>query len=94
LARSSDDYRHPKISHALCTRPKTEIHQKIVKDAARRVRAEGITGAAVSSVMRDASLTHEGFYKHFQSKDKLLLESLGEAFEEIAGRLEKVAWSF
>ena len=60
---------------------KAEIHQKIVKDASRRVRAEGITGAAVSAVMRDAGLTHGGFYKHFESKDELLTESLSEAFQ-------------
>jgi TetR/AcrR family transcriptional regulator, transcriptional repressor for nem operon len=66
---------------------KAEIHQKIVKDASRRVRAEGITGAAVSAVMRDAGLTHGGFYKHFGSKDELLMESLSEAFQEIADRL-------
>ena len=66
---------------------KAEIHQKILKDASRRVRAEGITGAAVSAVMRDAGLTHGGFYKHFESKGDLLAESLGDAFEEIAERL-------
>ena len=70
---------------------KVEIHQKIVKDASRRVRTEGITGAAVSTVMRDAGLTHGGFYKHFGSKDKLLMEALSEAFEEIADRLARVA---
>jgi TetR/AcrR family transcriptional regulator, transcriptional repressor for nem operon len=62
---------------------KAEIHQKIVKDASRRVRAEGLTGAAVSTVMRDTGLTHGGFYKHFGSKDDLLLESLREGFREI-----------
>jgi TetR/AcrR family transcriptional repressor of nem operon len=66
---------------------KAEVHQKIVKDASRRVRVDGIAGAAVSTVMRDAGLTHGGFYKHFGSKDDLLLESLSEAFREIAGRL-------
>ncbi|WP_150133139.1 TetR/AcrR family transcriptional regulator [Acidisarcina polymorpha] len=66
---------------------KAEIHQKIVKDASRRIRAEGMTGAAVSAVMRDAGLTHGGFYKHFGSKDELLMESLGEAFQQIADRL-------
>jgi TetR/AcrR family transcriptional repressor of nem operon len=66
---------------------KVEIHQKIVEDASRRVRAEGMTGAAVSAVMQDAGLTHGGFYKHFGSKDDLLLESLSEAFREIAARL-------
>lgn len=70
---------------------KAETHQKIVKDAARRVRAEGLTGAAVAAVMRDASLTHGGFYKHFRSKDELLMESLREAFRDIEDILTRAA---
>jgi TetR/AcrR family transcriptional repressor of nem operon len=69
---------------------KAEVHQKIVKDASRRIRNEGITGAAVSAVMRDAGLTHGGFYKHFESKEELLKESLSEAFKEIVDRLVHV----
>ncbi|MES2220779.1 MAG: TetR/AcrR family transcriptional regulator [Acidobacteriota bacterium] len=70
---------------------KAETHQKIVKDASRRVRAEGMTGAAVSAVMRDAGLTHGGFYKHFESKDMLLLESLHQGFREMGDTLLAVA---
>lgn len=70
---------------------KAETHQKIVKDASRRVRAEGLTGAAVSAVMRDAGLTHGGFYKHFGSKDELLVASLEAAFGEISDRLARAA---
>src|SRR5581483_2991568 len=70
---------------------KAAIHQKILNDAARRVRAEGLTGAAVSAVMRDAGLTHGGFYKHFGSKDELLMESLSEAFQDMAGCLASAA---
>jgi TetR/AcrR family transcriptional regulator, transcriptional repressor for nem operon len=70
---------------------KAEIHQKIVKDASRRVRAEGLNGAAVAAVMRDTGLTHGGFYKHFGSKDDLLLESLREAFRETADSLVHAA---
>jgi TetR/AcrR family transcriptional repressor of nem operon len=66
---------------------KIEIHRKIVKDASRRFRAEGFAGGAVSAVMQDAGLTHGGFYKHFGSKDELLMESLREAFREIADLL-------
>ncbi len=69
---------------------KAEIHQQIVKDASRRVRAEGLSGAAVSAVMRDAGLTHGGFYKHFGSKDDLLLEALRDSFREIADTLSGV----
>jgi TetR/AcrR family transcriptional regulator, transcriptional repressor for nem operon len=70
---------------------KTEIHQKIVKDASQRVRAEGLNGAAVAVVMRDAGLTHGGFYKHFGSKDDLLLESLRAGFREIIDTLVRAA---
>src|SRR5271167_4437080 len=70
---------------------KAEVHQKIVEDAARRVRAEGLNGAAVAAVMRDTGLTHGGFYKHFSSKDELLVESLREAFREIVETLVRAA---
>jgi TetR/AcrR family transcriptional regulator, transcriptional repressor for nem operon len=70
---------------------KAEIHQKIVKDASERVRAEGLNGAAVSTVMRDAGLTHGGFYKHFGSKDELLIESLKAGFREIIDTLVHAA---
>jgi TetR/AcrR family transcriptional repressor of nem operon len=70
---------------------KAEVHQKIVKDASRRVRAEGLSGAAVAAVMRDTGLTHGGFYKHFGSKDELVMESLREAFRDIGDKLVRVA---
>ena len=70
---------------------KLETHQKIVKDASRRVRAEGLSGAAVVAVMRDTGLTHGGFYKHFGSKDDLLVESLSEAFREFIDDLVRAA---
>ena len=70
---------------------KTEVHQKIVKDASQRVRAEGMNGVAVAAVMRDTGLTHGGFYKHFASKDELLLESLSEAFRDIGDTLASAA---
>ena len=85
-----DDFKHPMVMRY---RPghKAEIHQKIVKDASERVRAEGLNGAAVSSVMRDAGLTHGGFYRHFASKDELVVESLKEGFREIIATLVRAA---
>ena len=41
--------------------------------------------------MKDAGLTHGGFYKHFESKDDLLLESLREGFREIEDTLAHAA---
>ena len=48
-------------------------------------------GAAVAAGMRDTGLTHGGFYKHFESKDELLLESLKEAFRDIGDTLVHAA---
>jgi TetR/AcrR family transcriptional repressor of nem operon len=70
---------------------KAEVHQKILQDASHRIRAEGLTGAAVAEVMRDTGLTHGGFYKHFESKNDLLLQSLRVAFQDIADKLVRAA---
>lgn len=85
-----DDSQHPMVMRYQPGH-KTEVHQKIVKDASERVRAEGLNGAAVSAVMHDAGLTHGGFYKHFWSKDELLIESLKEGFREIIDTLVRAA---
>jgi TetR/AcrR family transcriptional repressor of nem operon len=70
---------------------KIETRKKIVEDAAQRFRKEGLTGAGVANVMRDTGLTHGGFYKHFGSKNDLLVESVGEAFRETGARLLRAA---
>jgi TetR/AcrR family transcriptional regulator, transcriptional repressor for nem operon len=85
-----DDSQHP-IAMRYRPEHKLETRQKIVKDASRRVRAEGLNGAAVSAVMKDAGLTHGGFYKHFGSKDDLLLESLRDGFRETEDTLAHAA---
>ncbi len=70
---------------------KAEVHQRILRDSSRRVRAEGLAGAGVAAVMRDTGLTHGGFYKHFESKDELLLASIKEAFRDFSDRLVAAA---
>jgi TetR/AcrR family transcriptional repressor of nem operon len=70
---------------------KANTHKKIVEDAARRFRAEGLTGASVASVMQDTGLTHGGFYKHFPSKNDLLVESIADAFQQTARAMIELA---
>lgn len=41
--------------------------------------------------MRDSGLSHGGFYKHFESKDELLIASLSQAFREMSERLADAA---
>jgi TetR/AcrR family transcriptional regulator, transcriptional repressor for nem operon len=73
------------------TEHKANIHRKIVRDASRLIRREGLAGAAVGAVMRDAGLTQGGFYRHFESKEDLLIQSVGEAFRDIVDKLARVA---
>ena len=66
---------------------KARTHQRIVKNAARRFRAEGLTGPGVATVMKSSGLTVGGFYKHFRSKDELLAEAIEEGFLEHGEKL-------
>jgi TetR/AcrR family transcriptional repressor of nem operon len=68
---------------------KANTHKKIVEDAALRFRSKGLS-ASVATVMQDTGLTHGGFYKHFSSKNDLLVESMGEAFQQTADWLAGV----
>lgn len=44
---------------------------RILDAAAARLRTEGLMGAAIGLVMRDANLTHGAFYSHFANKEEL-----------------------
>lgn len=45
--------------------------QRILKSGATRLCEEGLSGAGIASVMKDAGLTHGAFYSHFGNKDEL-----------------------
>ena len=49
-------------------------HERIVDAAARVLRRDGYAGVGVADVMKQAGLTHGGFYAHFGSRDALLVE--------------------
>src|SRR5262245_37668085 len=49
--------------------------ERIGRAAARAIRKRGYEGVGVAEVMRDAGLTHGGFYAHFASRDALLVEA-------------------
>ena len=61
---------------------KQETHERIVDVAARSIRRQGYAGVGVADVMKDAGLTHGGFYAHFASRDALLVEALERAGRE------------
>jgi|SRR6516164_3022764 len=61
---------------------KARIRDHIVRNAARKLRAEGLSAPGVASVMKASGLTVGGFYKHFGSKDELLADAIARAFSE------------
>lgn len=70
---------------------KAETHERIVETAARAIRAQGYAGASVADVMKEAGLTHGGFYAHFASRDAMVEEALDRAADEGRTRLTAVA---
>src|SRR5258705_835974 len=70
---------------------KEESHERIVRAAARAIRQHGYAGVGVAEVMKEAGLTHGGFYAHFDSRDALLVEALERAGRESFDALARAA---
>lgn len=68
---------------------KEETHERIVRAAARAIRRDGYEGLGVAEVMKDAGLTHGGFYAHFESREALLAEAADLAGAQSAEALSK-----
>ena len=69
---------------------KEETHERIVAAAARALRRHGYAGVGVADVMKEAGLTHGGFYAHFDSRDALIVEALERAGRESADAVNRV----
>lgn len=61
------------------TAKREQSHHRIVEAASRAVRRHGYAGVGVAEVMKEAGLTHGGFYAHFDSRDALLVEAIEHA---------------
>jgi len=61
---------------------------RILRAAAARFRRQGYVETSVNQVMRDAGLTHGGFYAHFPSKEDLFAEAVRQATDESGDGLE------
>jgi TetR/AcrR family transcriptional regulator, transcriptional repressor for nem operon len=58
---------------------KAATHERILDLAAARIRSDGIEGLAVAGLMKEAGLTHGGFYRHFDSQVQLFAEAAQRA---------------
>ena len=70
---------------------KQETHARIVKKASVRLREKGAHGIGVADLMKEAGLTHGGFYAHFDSREALVIEAFAYAMDRANERWRKVA---
>lgn len=70
---------------------KLETHARIVRKASIRLRERGAHGIGVADLMKDAGLTHDGFYAHFDSRDALVIEAFTHAMDRSTERWRKLA---
>jgi AcrR family transcriptional regulator len=61
---------------------KEATHERIVGAAARAIRRSGYNGTGVAEIMKEAGLTHGGFYAHFGSREAMLAEAVDQAGAE------------
>jgi TetR/AcrR family transcriptional regulator, transcriptional repressor for nem operon len=83
------------MSAAISRRPvssrKEATHERIVETAARAIRRSGYGGAGVAEIMKEAGLTHGGFYAHFDSREAMLAEAADRAGADGMAVMARVA---
>src|SRR5438477_4646067 len=70
---------------------KEVTHERIVNSAARAIRRRGYGGASVAEIMKDAGLTHGGFYAHFASREAMLAEAADRAGADGISAVARIA---
>jgi TetR/AcrR family transcriptional repressor of nem operon len=73
---------------------KEETRKRVLKAAAKAIRAEGPHRVGVAGIMAEAGLTHGGFYAHFRSKDDLVAASIDQMFAEGSERARRETEGF
>ena len=68
---------------------KEKTRQRVLKEAAKAIRAEGPDRIAVAGIMAKVGLTHGGFYAHFKSKDELVAHSIEQMFTDAGRRFDR-----
>jgi TetR/AcrR family transcriptional repressor of nem operon len=72
---------------------KAQNHENILSVAARSFREHGGDSSGIGAVMNKVGLMKGGFYRHFESKDDLLVEAVARAFDEMGRGMVEVARS-
>ena len=60
-----------------------ENREKILSTATRLFREKGFDGIGIADLMKEAGLTHGGFYGHFSSKEDLMAQACERAVDDL-----------
>lgn len=60
---------------------KEETRERILNVAVRLFQERGVADVGVDEIMREAGLTHGGFYAHFENKEALVAEACVRAID-------------
>jgi TetR/AcrR family transcriptional regulator, transcriptional repressor for nem operon len=69
---------------------KERTRARVLKEAAKAIRAEGPHRVGVAAMMAKAGLTHGGFYAHFASKDDLVVAAMSRMFDEASAKFDRL----
>lgn len=70
---------------------KAASRERVLRIASRKVRTEGVSRPGIADLMKEAGLTHGGFYKHFDSRDDLIAQATAFALAEGSAKMEHAA---
>ena len=87
------EYERTLITMRYSPEHKAQNHENILSVAAQSFREHGGEISGIGTVMRKVGLTKGGFYRHFESKDDLLVEAVARAFDEMGNNMLKIARS-
>src|SRR5438874_13279345 len=87
----SSDQKRQEIRMKVSREQAAQNHERIVETAAQRFRERGFDGIGVADLMKEAGLTHGGFYGHFSSKEDLIAEASARALTRSLAVLSTVA---
>ncbi|PWI19411.1 TetR/AcrR family transcriptional regulator [Streptomyces sp. Act143] len=70
---------------------KAATRERVLRIASRKVRSEGLNRPGIADLMKEAGLTHGGFYKHFASRDDLITQAAATALADGTAKMERSA---
>ena len=70
---------------------KAQTHQRIIEEAARLFRRDGVGATGLQPLMKTLGLTHGGFYAHFKSKDELVETALRHSADKLTAVTNEMA---